>query len=780
MKRASTWVSVICCGIGYVTTAIAADLESIRDFDIKPQRLESALIEFSKQAELQVIGATDTIADARSPGVSGKLSNRVALDALLKDTSLAFDAVGDHSVRITREKLVERDSAPTTGNHEDSVDEVIVTAQKRAENILKVPVAISAFSNADMENSGARQLSDFLASAPGVSIVDGGTGAQEISIRGISSTFGDAPIGFYLDELPFSFIGNTAVPDVRTYDLERVEVLRGPQGTLYGDGSLGGTVRILTKDPNLSDLQASVEAGYFTIDDGDDSYATKGMINVPLKQDVAALRIVASKEDFGGWTDSALNGEQDRNDHEVNNYRVKLRVAPMERLDIVLAAWRTREASNDGARSLSDRTSRLAPTAAFIQYDLFSATARYQFDKFDLVSATSVMDFNAGDATTPAVGFASKYDQGQDVVSEELRLTSRGDSSLRWTGGLFYRKIERDLAGTVGPFVFNQFSDAESYAIFGEATQDFLDKKLAATLGVRYFKDDRSRDDGVDPATIALVQSLNPDFTGQVQSNFETVNPKFNLAFQPTDNWMLYTNVAKGFRSGQIQPVVPLVTAALVGLDIPVGINEETLWSYEVGTKAQFAGGRVVLESAAYYNDWDSLQLAVVVDPVSHLGALINGGAAGVKGLETSASFRPIDRLKLRVGASYIDARYREDVAGSNVRDGDRVSGVPKFTASTSAEYRWPLSSRLGGFVHASAQYTGERDDVVNLALPSDTTMEVDLLVGLESKSWSIYLLGNNLTDEDGTVSPRLAGATGHFSRLPPRTYGVNLRYSFN
>lgn len=766
-------------------SAMAADLESVRVFDIKPQRLESALIEFSRQADLQVTGATDIIADAESNGVTGKLISRVALTALLKGTTLAYDAVGDHTVRITRE----RGQAGASVKHERgsdgsmspvSIAEVIVTAQKRAESIVKVPVAISAFTSTDLENSGARQLSDFLASAPGVSIVDNGTGAQEISIRGISSTFGDAPIGFYLDELPFSFIGNTAVPDVRTYDLDRVEVLRGPQGTLYGDGSLGGTVRILTKNPSLSDLQASADAGYFNTDDGDDSYATKGMINIPIKQGIAAMRIVASKEDFGGWTDDARTGAEDRNDRDVENYRAKLRIAPLEKLDIVLAAWRTREAANDSARSLNDRTTSLPATVSSMEYDLYSATARYEFEAFDLVSATSLMDFQAGDFTVRSPGSSSRFNQGQDVLAEELRLTSRGEGSLRWTGGLFYRSIERDLQGQVGPVVFEQFSDAESYAIFGEATQEFLEGRLAATIGLRYFKDDRSRDDGVDPAIIALVQTIDPDFAGQVESSFETVNPKLNVAFHLTEDWMLYANVAKGFRSGQIQPIVSLVTAALQGREIPIGIDEESLWSYEIGTKAQLAGGRVMLEGAAYYNDWNDLQLAIIVDPVTNLGALTNGGSAGVTGLEVNGSFRPIDRMTLRLGASYIDARYREDVAGSNVRDGDRISAVPKFSASASAEYRWPWSPRMDGFVHASTQYTSERVDVVNQAVPSEDTTEVALLVGVESESWAMYLLGNNLTDEDGAVSPRLPGSMGHASRLRPRTYGLNLRYRFN
>src|SRR5262249_10457210 len=152
--------------------------------------------------------------------------------------------------------------------------------------------------------------------------------------------------------------------------------------------------------------------------------------------------------------------------------------------------------------------------------------------------------------------------------------------------------------------------------------------KLDLTLGLRYFKDDRVRDDPVDAATLALIRTLNPDFSGRVDSSFDTINPRLNLAWHLRDDWMLYTNVAKGLRTGQVQPVVSLITATLLGRTIPIGIDEETLWSYEVGAKGTFAGGRAALEAAVYYNDWKNLQLNAVLDAVSQLSALINGGTA--------------------------------------------------------------------------------------------------------------------------------------------------------
>ena len=144
------------------------------------------------------------------------------------------------------------------------LEEIIVTAQKRSERLIDVPIAIAAFSDQALADTGAAQLSDFLQTAPGVGIVDNRNGTQNIQIRGINSVYGNAPIGYYLDELPFSLIGNTQVPDVRTYDLQRVEVLRGPQGTLYGDGSLGGTIRILTNDRTCRSWAAAFRSPAWT------------------------------------------------------------------------------------------------------------------------------------------------------------------------------------------------------------------------------------------------------------------------------------------------------------------------------------------------------------------------------------------------------------------------------------------------------------------------------------------------------------------------------------
>lgn len=661
------------------------------------------------------------------------------------------------------------------------VEEIIVTAQKREERLLDVPIAISAITSKAMEDSGAAQLADFLESAPGVGIVDDGSGTQNIQIRGINSTYGNAPVGYYLDELPFTYIGNTQVPDVRTYDLERVEILRGPQGTLYGDGSIGGTIRLLTKEPQLDDVQGGVDLVGSSTKDGDGNYAARGMVNLPLKDDVVGLRIVGSKESYGGWIDDALTGEDDVNDRDIGSYRAKLRWKASDRLDVTLSAWHTKEEARGNSDSLADRTTFTPADEQNTRYDLYSATVHYDFGPVSLVSATSVMDYS-NDLLSSFFDLPFDINEDQDLISEELRLTSNSDGIFRWTGGVFYREIKRRTHVLLEAFNLTQDQTQKSnaYAVFGEGTFALMDRKLDLTLGVRYFEDDRLFREPVDPATLAFIQSIDPDFTGTSKPTFHSFTPRFNVAYHPNDAWMIYGNVAKGFRTGQAQPIISLILAIASGVTIPTAIRPEELWSYEIGTKGTFANGRATLEGAVYYNDWKDLQTLVVLNPSPRVAGLVNGGKARTTGAEVTLTVRPVDRLALQVGASYVDAKYKEGIAGTPIMDGDRIVGVPDTSLSGSATYRWPFTDALGGFARGGVQYTSDRTDVASGGLPSDSMTTVDLRLGVEGRSWAAYLFGDNVTDEDGAVDTRLLGADGPATRLRPRTYGINVRYDFN
>ena len=665
------------------------------------------------------------------------------------------------------------------GTDRPLLEEVVVTAQKREQRLLDVPLSVSAFTDATLADIGANQLADFLQTSPGIGIVDNNSGTQNIQIRGINSTFGNAPVGYYLDELPFSLIGNTQVPDVRTYDLARVEVLRGPQGTLYGDGSIGGTIRLLTHEPDLENFAARVDAAGMSTKDGEDSYRAQGMLNVPIAEGKAGLRLVATWEDFGGWVDNTTSGVGDQNEREIDTYRGKFRWMPTEDLDIVLSAWHSSQQAVGDADSLEDRTTPFPAAEYDTEYDLYSATIRYRFEHFDLISVTSLMDYTADALTFVGGAFAFTDNTSQDVLSEELRLSSTGDGNFRWTAGLFFKQTERDTFSALPDFFFTQELAFESnaYALFGELTWTFLDERLDVTLGLRYFEDDLEFDETLDPNLLAIIQSVDPSFTGQVSETFDTTNPRFNVAYRLSDDWNVYANVAKGFRTGQAQPGISLGLAILSGVQIPAGIDPEELWSYEIGAKGSFWGGRATLEAAAFFNDWEDLQVAVAVTP--QVRALVNGGTAETRGVEAALTLAPVDRLLIRLSGGYTDAEFTETVAGINITDGDRIPNVPETTFAASATYRWSIGSGLTGFAYGGAQYASERTDTLNFALDGDATTRVDARLGVESDRWNAYLFAENLTDEDGAVTPLLLGPGGPATRMRPATYGLQVGLQF-
>jgi outer membrane receptor protein involved in Fe transport len=298
------------------------------------------------------------------------------------------------------------------------------------------------------------------------------------------------------------------------------------------------------------------------------------------------------------------------------------------------------------------------------------------------------------------------------------------------------------------------------------------------TLGLRLFKDDQQFHEPVDPATLALIQALDPTFTGTTNPSFHTVNPKLNVAYHLDDNWLAYVNVAKGFRTGQAQPVVSLVSAILANppLTIPVGIDPETLWSYELGTKGQFAGGRVTVEADVFLNEWKNLQ--TVVFPAPRIGALVNGGPAQTDGAELAVGWQPVAGLTLQLAGSLINAKYTSSVANTAIQDGDPVIDVPKVQFAASGMYRWPIGGSLNGFARLDAMHTSARSGKILGAPDSDTTNAVNARLGIEAKSWAVYLSGENLTNENGAIDIAQSGNAGQ-ARLRPRTIGLKLSYRY-
>ena len=659
--------------------------------------------------------------------------------------------------------------APTT------LEEVVVTARKRSERQIDVPIALTSISGDALDQRGVSSVGAALSEVPGVNIYDRG-GSYKLSIRGISTSLGSNENGYYLDDLPFTGVTVPLNPDVRAWDIDRIEVLRGPQGTLFGEGSMGGTVRILTRDPEFNDWDAKLSLSGSSTSDGGTNRGAKAMINIPLVDDRLALRLAGTKEKFPGWIDNVVTGAQNVNLLEYTSYRAKLRFQPTDALSVGASYWHYKVDGPGGTSTADDRgdADQGFSLAAVIEYSLVGFSAAYDFGPVEL--AYSFAD-NSFELPQRGALFGGTLEASIliDVRSNELRLASQGDGPLQWTLGAYKREAIRRDAFVFALFGLNNTSrtDATSEALFGEATWSLSSAPIDLTLGLRSVREDlkgQEANSGVP--------------TPPAGGKYNSTNPRFIVAWRPNEAWRVYASAAKGYRSGQLQPSVSKGIGGALGIPLPDALSDDSIWTYELGTKASLADNRATFEAAIYQSDWKDVTVRIPLGATGFNG-LINSKGIDVQGLEASLTTLLGEAWRLNLNASYSDAVFAGTVPGTGIKDGSPVDDHAKTTASMSLDYTTTVFGDLTGTGRFGVQYASERDFPSfgpPQYLPGDTTTTMELRFGLESRHWGVQLFVDNLTDEDGAISPRAAqqvpGALPTATRFRPRTIGlqVNLK----
>ena len=676
------------------------------------------------------------------------------------------------------------------------LEEMVVTAQKREQNIMEVPQSMQAFSGAEIERIGIRDFEQLTRDIPGASVVSkSAAGFETIQLRGISSgTVGDATVGYYIDELAFGIPNLQLAPPARMIDLERVEVLRGPQGTLYGQGSMGGTIKLITADPDTTAFSAKAAVEGSQTEDGGDNYAVDAAVNIPVVKDRFALRLSGSTEDLSGWAKSADTGDDDINEVESDNWRIKGLLTPTENLEIAFSYW-----SVENDQDYSNFFTTVEPPLIFTgrtedswvksNADMYTALIRYEMPFATLESGTAytehelAFDLGFGVPIVPGFNVALVNDSAfeTDSLTQELRLVSNADGPFHWIVGGFYTDatidssidlyFTPDLGGLLPALILDDGEvETESWSAFGEASVDLMDGFMTALVGLRYFEDDRSAEG------TSLIYG--PSAAGDT---FTSTNPRFNLSIHPWENGMVFANVAKGFRSGGIQTAGQALLGNLAGVQTSQIIEEDSLWTYELGTKWSLADGSFLVDAAVYYTDWSDMQV-----PFDALGtglvSIVNAGDAEVSGIDLGLSWStPIDGLVLQLSANVNDTEFKDiDAALSlvlpTVSDGEPLPGVPEKSYAISATYSWALGvAGLDGFAYASYSY---RDKQIDLAsgLVSDDIEDIAARIGVQDESWELYLFGANLGDERGPGTLGVTTQNGHY----PRRVGVQLKYHYN
>ena len=730
--------------------------------EIPAQPAAAALQRLVEQTGYQLLFSPELVRGINAKSVSGSLTPREALRRLLDGSGLVIVDTGNNSATLQRKSEV------------SSLDAVFVTARKKDERMLDVPIAVTAITGEGLLRRGATSVTEVLQDAPGVSSYDRGMGGPKIAIRGISTSLGANENGYYLDDLPFTGVTVPIAPDVRAWDLERVEILRGPQGTLFGEGSMGGTIRMLTNNVRLGEFGFAGQSSGSRTEGGGNNSSVKAMVNVPLGETVA-VRVAATHEELSGWIDDPAKGASNVNSSRIDTARVRARWDVTDRLTLNATYW-----SFDGRYPNGGST---ATDAGTVPSTLFSNTSKYELGgvsaAYDFDAVSLFYSYSRNSLALPQSGslyggtLTSKIDI--DVAAHELRVASNGKSALRWTAGLYQRNSSRDDKFEFALFGLNNVGRVESTAraVFAEASYNLPGLPLELTAGLRRFQD-----------RLQATESNSGVASPPADNTFKSTNPRFSLAWKTTPDWQVYTSASKGFRSGQNQPGASVALAGPLGIALPAALKPDSIWTYELGTKAVLLDKRMTVEAAVYHSDWKDVTVRIPIGTTGFNG-LINSGGTKTDGVEASMALNVLPALTVTLAGSYTDARYAADVPGTGIATGKPVDEVSKVTFSGSAEYRfaafgdWQGRARLGFQHHSKREFPS-----FPLYQAGDAINNVNARISFERAGWTLSLFGENLTNDNGAVSYRavqpVAPGVNDISsaRLRPRTLGLELRYA--
>lgn len=709
-----------------------------------------------------------------------------------------------------------------TKPEEKSLEQIVVTAQKRAQEAQDVPISLYAISNQALESQGITSLQDLSSTVAGVQIQQVNPGQMIMSIQGLSdfseSNASTSVNGYYLDEVPINWLQGF-MPEVGLWDIERVEVLRGPQGTLFGEGSEGGTIRVITKKPDSTSFFGNYQVGVSETEGGGGE-GTKGMgsVNLPLVQNVLAMSVAGSYTTLPGWIDIPNLNETDSNWWKSINSRVAVRYTPTSELTVDLMYLMNQDnfqnfaATQPGVfdpeqvappglgapvRADSPQHDRLDIAALTINYDfgfasLVSASSwqRHRNDSITDLSSTGPSLFGpvdgAGSIST------SYYNYNTSTLTQEVRLVSNGKQTVDWTVGVYGKKDDREFVQaydfdlpavpTNQPYLEDTRYTKKAWAVFGDADLH-VTNKFSIQAGVRYYSEKNGLSDlyvdstplfGITAGTLQLANST-----------ASKTSPKIGASYNLTDNVLLFATAASGFRGGGANAIDLKVYPY-----VPAGFGADSLWAYEAGVKTTPLPG-YYLNLYGFDNRWSELQLPFLTNN-DEATYTTNVGHATSYGAELEAGGEVSTGLVLGFNFSYIDAYIQNDIENATGvlldRAGAKLPFTSPFRYAITAQYTRDLSSTLQGVINVRyRQSSGQWSDTGNTPeFYVDQTEQLYASIGLtglgEHKWGTIQIYGDNLLNRDDALAkyPEL-GAVGYpyISYFRPRNIGIQYKQTF-
>jgi outer membrane receptor protein involved in Fe transport len=730
--------------------------------------------------------------------------------------------------------------AQTGPSSSEGLDEIVVSATRQGvQSVQRVPMAITVISATELENKGLGSVADFGRTIPSVNMQEDSPGVNAIEMRGVVTTGPDITTlqdrsltSTYLDDAPISI--QSANPDLKVFDLERIEVIRWPQGTLYGAGSMSGTIRLITKKPDSNTFSGSFDTALSNTDHGSFNYNVRGMVNLPVIDNVLGVRIALYRGEDSGFINNIGTHTPRANDAESTQGRIAARWTPNELATIdasVTFARLTDHGNYNTYPELGNYVYESQDPERFDDYfKLYNITGDFDLNFAHLITSVSYQDRQFTDERsfdyfdeaflTPGVLLPSQAFQINSVkdATEEVRLVSRQDQRLRWSVGAFHEQYHRfypqdvyspgfdavvaNLYGLPGfssitdygtPRADNLFFGTidvkeRQTALFGEVTYAVV-PKVDVTLGARYF--DFKQDFNLFFTGIAGALGPGEPLVTNGTTASSGGNPRAVVSYKATDNVMFFAQAARGFRYGGVNLPVPLSfcaadLAAAHLTNAPATFGPDHLWDYDLGEKGTFWNGRIVANVTAFYIDWSDVQTSFPL--ACGYPFVENQGKVKSRGLELENRARVTESLTWNLNASFTDAEANGPLVNLNAPSGSKVPFFPRWIVTTGPDYAVPLGE---GSLRFSADYTYRSatynefnlEDPTTRQIPSSTMVNASVTYAIRKYEFSVY--GTNLTDNllvsevqaGNSEAPYVPGDERFIGR--PRTYGVRFHVGF-
>jgi iron complex outermembrane receptor protein len=707
------------------------------------------------------------------------------------------------------------DAVQPSDSGESALTTIIVTAEKRAEPLMEVPMSVSAISGSMLDDLQAREFTDYAALVPGLSLASSQPGLTRLTLRGQNAGGVGSTVGVYVDEAPFGsstalLNGSVNTGDFDTWDMQRIEVLRGPQGTLYGANTEGGLLKFVTNAPQLGSFSGAAEIAGETVDHGGDGGAVHATLNLPVGEKIA-FRISGFDQDAPGYVDDPSRNMSDVNEGHKSGGRASLLAAPTDDLSIRLTA--STQQSTYGGTNVVDvnpatlralhgdlTQQRLFSEPSNFKYENYNATVDWNAGPLRLLSSTSygVLNSDTDNDVTPLYGgFAAALfggtpgallddNVGLEKFTQEIRLTSAASDFLEWQVGGYYTRESGQVnehlnavalpgAATLGlieqPLIDSTYKES---AGFGDVTFHF-NKQFDIQVGGRYSHNSQTatQTTSFNPLISPAPQVVNGESSGNVVTY--SVAPRWHV----DTNTMVYARVASGYRPGGPNVIPP---GAPPSVETAYGADKTT--SVELGLRSTLLDGILSVDLAAFHVDWKNIQL---FEEVAGFGINGNGGTARSQGLEWTFGYVPVRGLTMQWTGAYTDAKLTSNAPALDAVSGDQLPYAPKWGTSIDGEYDWNWFSNFKGFVGATWSYVGSRaSDFASstatppgqLDLPSYNTTAIRL--GIDNHRYRVALYGKNLSDSRGITDYLGSGAPyPQVTVIQPRTIGVALSVKF-